>query len=125
MADEKVTPVAEEAAAEKAPAKKTKTAPKAEAAPKAAAKKPAAKKPAAKAEAKPAAKKPAAKKPAAADGALKVKLVRALSGRTERQIAVAHSMGLKRIGDITVQPDNGPTQGKLKKINFLVEVTKA
>lgn len=130
MADEKKTPVAEaETVAEKAPVKKAKAAPKAEAAPKAAAKKPAAKKPAAaKAteEKKPAAKKPAAKKAAvSAEGTLKIKLVRALTGRKEKQRAVAYSLGLKSMGDVTIQPDNAATQGKIAKISFLLEVSKA
>jgi large subunit ribosomal protein L30 len=34
-------------------------------------------------------------------------------------------LGLKKLGDVTVQPDNAQTQGKIKKIIHLVEVTKA
>lgn len=107
---------------------------------KAAAKKPAAKKPAAKKAAdgeKAAAKKPAAKKPAAkkaegeaapkakADGVLTIKLVKSLSGRSVKQIATAKSLGLSRIGDVSVQPDNAPTSGKIAKISHMVVVTKA
>lgn len=56
---------------------------------------------------------------------LKVKLVKSLIGAKEDQIATAHALGLKKIGDERVQPDNAQTQGKVKKISHLVEVTKA
>lgn len=143
MAEEKKTVAAEETAAEKAPAMKTaaKKAPAkkadAEKAPakkaaKAPAKKAAEKAPAAEAAAekapakKPAAKKAPAKKAAAKEAAvLKIKLVRSLTGRKEKQIATAHSLGLKKIGNICVQPDNVATRGKLDKISHLVEVTNA
>ena len=75
---------------------------------------------------KPAAKKPAAKKPAVKKAAsLTIKLTRSLSGRSEKQIATAHSLGLKKIGDVTVQPDNAQTNGKIAKISHLVLVTNA
>ncbi len=76
---------------------------------------------------KPAAKKPAAKKTAkkAVPATVTVKLVKGMSGRTEKQIATAHSLGLKKIGDVTVQPDNAQTQGKIAKISHMVAVTKA
>ena len=75
---------------------------------------------------KPAAKKPAAKKPAVKKAAsLTIKLTRSLSGRNEKQIATAQSLGLKKIGDVTVQPDNAQTNGKIAKISHLVLVTKA
>ena len=80
---------------------------------------------------KPAAKKPAAKKPAVKKAAVKkaasltIKLTRSLSGRSEKQIATAHSLGLKKIGDVTVQPDNAQTNGKIAKISHMVLVTKA
>ena len=112
MAETEKKVAATEAAAEKKPAAKKATA----------AKKPAAKK-AADGEAKPAAKKPAAKKAAA--GTVTVKLVKSLSGRGEKQIATAKSLGLKKIGDVTVQPDNAQTAGKIAKIGHLVVATKA
>ena len=75
---------------------------------------------------KPAAKKPAAKKPAVKKAAsLTIKLTRSLSGRSEKQIATAQSLGLKKIGDVTVQPDNAQTNGKIAKISHLVLVTNA
>ncbi len=57
--------------------------------------------------------------------ALNVKLVKSLNGRTKDQIATAHSLGLRKIGDVTAQPDNEATKGKVKKISHLIEVTEA
>ena len=56
---------------------------------------------------------------------IKVKLVHSLSGRKDDQIATAHSLGLRRIGQETVQPDNAATRGKINKISHLVEWTEA
>ena len=36
-----------------------------------------------------------------------------------------HNGELKKIGDVTTQPDNSATCGKIKKISHLVEVEKA
>lgn len=55
---------------------------------------------------------------------LKVKLVRSLAGCKKDQIATANSLGLRKIGQVTEQPDNAATQGKIFKISHLVEVTK-
>lgn len=57
--------------------------------------------------------------------ALKIKLVKSLNGRLDNQIATAHSLGLKKIGQIVEQPDNEQTKGKIKKISHLVEVVNA
>ncbi len=56
--------------------------------------------------------------------AKKIKLVKSLIGRKKDQIATAHSLGLKKIGQETVQPDNEQTQGKIKKISHLIEVSE-
>ncbi len=56
---------------------------------------------------------------------LKIKLVRSLNGCKKDQIANAHALGLKRIGQEVVQPDNEQTKGKIGKISHLVEVTQA
>ena len=53
-----------------------------------------------------------------------VKLVKSLNGRFDDQIATAHALGLFKIGDSTVQPVNAATEGKIAKINFLLEVTE-
>ena len=57
-------------------------------------------------------------------GNLKIELVESLNGRLEKQIATAHSLGLRKIGDVTVQPDNNPTRGKVAKIGYLLRVTE-
>ena len=54
-----------------------------------------------------------------------IKLVKSLIGRKKDQIATAESLGLKKVGDVTTQPDNEQTKGKIKKISHLVEVTEA
>ncbi len=55
---------------------------------------------------------------------LEIRLVKSLSGRGKKQIATADSLGLRKIDDITVQPDNEQTQGKINIISHLVEVTE-
>ena len=54
-----------------------------------------------------------------------IKLVKSLIGRKQDQIATAQSLGLRKVGDVTIQPDNEQTNGKIKKISHLVEVTEA
>ncbi len=56
---------------------------------------------------------------------LKIKLVRGFQGRKDDQIATAKSLGLRKIGNEVIQPDNEATKGKIKKISHLVEVTEA
>ena len=56
---------------------------------------------------------------------LKIKLVKSLNGRLDDQIATAYSLGLRKIGQTTMQPDNAATHGKIQKITHLVEVTEA
>lgn len=56
---------------------------------------------------------------------IKIQLIKSLVGRTKNQIATAHSLGLRKIRVTTVQPNNEQTQGKIKKISHLVEVTEA
>ena len=55
----------------------------------------------------------------------KITLVKSLIGSKKDQIATAESLGLKKPGDVTVQPDNAQTKGKINKIIHLVEVTEA
>lgn len=55
---------------------------------------------------------------------LNIKLVKSLIAVKDDQIATAKSLGLKKIGDSTVQPNNSATMGKIKKIIHLVEVTE-
>ena len=62
-------------------------------------------------------------KKAKANG-VQIKLVHSLIGRKKDQIATAQSLGLRKIGDITVQPDNDQTRGKIAKIGYLLQVTE-
>lgn len=55
---------------------------------------------------------------------LNIKLVKSLNGRLEKQVATANSLGLRKIGDLTVQPDNAQTRGKVAKIGYLLQVTE-
>ena len=55
---------------------------------------------------------------------IKIKLTKSLSGSKKDQIATAHSLGLRKIGNVTVQPDNAQTQGKLTKIAHLVTIVE-
>ena len=55
---------------------------------------------------------------------LKITLTKSLIGRLDKQIKTAASLGLKKINDITVQPDNAATQGKIATIGHLVCVEK-
>ena len=55
---------------------------------------------------------------------LNVKLVKSLNGRLEKHIATANSLGLRKIGDCTVQPDNDQTRGKIAQIGYLLQVTE-
>ena len=55
---------------------------------------------------------------------LKVKLVRGLAGKRKDHVAIAASLVLKRTGDVSVQPDNEATRGKIAKISHLIEVTE-
>ncbi len=55
---------------------------------------------------------------------IKIRLTKSLIGCKKDQIATAHSLGLRKIGNETVQPNNPQTQGKIKKIVHLVTVTE-
>jgi large subunit ribosomal protein L30 len=55
---------------------------------------------------------------------LKVTLIKSLNGRLKKHIATAHSLGLRKIGDCTEQPDNEATKGKLTQIDYLVKAEK-
>lgn len=57
--------------------------------------------------------------------ALTIKLVKSTICCKKDQIATCESLGLHKVGDVVTQPDNAATQGKIKKVIHLVEVTKA
>ena len=52
----------------------------------------------------------------------KITLVKSLNGRFKKHIATAISLGLTKIGDTTVQPDNEMTRGKINLISFPIKV---
>ncbi|MDO5014741.1 MAG: 50S ribosomal protein L30 [Clostridia bacterium] len=56
---------------------------------------------------------------------LKIELKKSFIAGTKQQESVANSLGLKKIGDTTVQPDNPATRGKIRKINHLVSIEEA
>ena len=56
---------------------------------------------------------------------LTIKLVKSLIGSKESQIATAHALGLRKIGDVVTQPDNVQTRGNVAKIIHLIEVNNA
>ena len=55
---------------------------------------------------------------------VKITLKKSLIGSKKDQVATAASLGLKKVGDVTEQPDNAQTQGKIKKISHLIEVSE-
>ena len=55
---------------------------------------------------------------------LKIELVKSLNGRMDKHIATANSLGLHKIGNTTVQPDNPQTRGKIAQIKYLIKVTE-
>ena len=63
-----------------------------------------------------------AKKKVPAPAKLEVKLVKSLICSKKSQIATATALGLRKIGDVSVQPDNAATRGKLRVLAHLIEV---
>ena len=55
---------------------------------------------------------------------INIKLIKSLNGRLQKHIATAESLGLRKIGDETTQPDNPQTRGKIAKIGYLLQVTE-
>ena len=55
---------------------------------------------------------------------LNIKLVKSLNGRIVKHQATAAAQGLKKIGDVTVQPDNACTRGKIAQIGYLLQITE-
>ena len=55
---------------------------------------------------------------------LKIKLVKGFIHKKDDQIATAISLGLRKIGAETLQPDNAAPRGKIAKIAHMVEVTE-
>ena len=54
---------------------------------------------------------------------LKITLVRSCMAAVKKdQTATGHALGLRRIGDVVVQPDNESIRGMIFKVKHLVEV---
>ena len=60
-----------------------------------------------------------------ADKKVKVTLVKSLIGAVPKNKAIAQSMGLRKIGQSVVLPDNAATQGQVRLINHMVKVEEA
>ncbi len=56
---------------------------------------------------------------------LKIKLVKSTIGSKKDQIATVEALGLHKVGDEVIQPDNAATRGKINKVSHLVEATEA
>ena len=56
---------------------------------------------------------------------VKIKLVKSLISCKKDQSATAHSLGLRKIGDETIQPNNEQTKGKVAKVIHLIELNNA
>lgn len=63
-----------------------------------------------------------AKAKAATPATITVKLVRGLAGVKKIHLTVIASLGLRKCGDVTVQPDNAATRGKIAKVAHMVEI---
>ena len=55
---------------------------------------------------------------------LKLQLKKSLIGSKKNQLATAKSLQLRKIGDVSVQPNNAATQGKIRVLAHLIEVTE-
>ena len=53
---------------------------------------------------------------------LTVKLIKRTKGSKKDQIATVESLGLHKVGDVKVQPDNAQTRGKINKVSHLVKI---
>ncbi len=51
-----------------------------------------------------------------------ITLTKSLIGCKKNQIATANSLGLRKIGDVTVQENNEATKGKVNVISHLISV---
>ena len=56
---------------------------------------------------------------------LTVKLVKSTIGSKKDQIATVKSLGLSKLGDTSVQPDNAQTRGKINKVSHLVQIVES
>lgn len=54
---------------------------------------------------------------------VKIKLIKSLIGRTQKQRAVVKGLGLRRINSEVVREKRPEILGMIKKIDFMLEVT--
>ncbi|MBN2304714.1 MAG: 50S ribosomal protein L30 [Anaerolineae bacterium] len=57
-----------------------------------------------------------------AEKQLRITLVKSPIGYTKRQKETVKALGLRRINNSVVQPDNAPIRGMINKVSHLVEV---
>jgi len=55
---------------------------------------------------------------------LQITLKRSLIGRPEVQRATVRSLGLRKLNQSVIQPDNPAIRGMINKVNHLVEVVE-
>ncbi|MCR5738847.1 MAG: 50S ribosomal protein L30 [Lachnospiraceae bacterium] len=60
-----------------------------------------------------------------ADKKVKVTLVKSLIGQVPKNKTIAQSMGLRKIGQSVVLPDNDATKGQVRQISHMVKVEEA
>ena len=51
-----------------------------------------------------------------------IKLAKSLNGRLEKQVATAHSLGLRKIGQSVVKEDNPCIRGQIFAVKHMVKV---
>lgn len=55
---------------------------------------------------------------------VRIKLVKSLIGRTEKQRAVIRGLGLRRINSAVVREKRPEIMGMVRKVDFMLEVTE-
>jgi large subunit ribosomal protein L30 len=58
-------------------------------------------------------------------GSLRISLVKGLARLKPRHVATVQSLGLRRIGQEVIQPNNPAIQGMIKSVGFLIKVQAA
>jgi large subunit ribosomal protein L30 len=53
---------------------------------------------------------------------IEIKLVRSLSGRPETHRVVVRSLGLRRMNQTVIHPDNEPIRGMVNKISHMLQI---
>lgn len=61
----------------------------------------------------------------AAEKTLKITLVKSTIGQIPKAKATIAAMGLRKIGQTVVLPDNGATRGQIQKVRHMVRVEEA